>query len=325
MPIPASINDLSQTAGSNYPAGSESPTTTDDYLRSHASFLALLRDGKGLSVEVDVASAATCDIGAANSPLVRITGTTTITSFGTNYTAPRFVRFADALTLTHNATSLVIPDGANITTAAGDTCIVTPKSNGWIVSQYSRTSSLASSAEVIAGTNAVKVMTPSAFRAGAVVAGTPVATTSGTSVDFTGYPSWTQEIILPVVGLSTSGSSTPILLLGGSGGFELTGYSGAVFSCNATPTINIANHSTSFLLSQGHLASVVYHGEIRLVRESAASNTWTISFFLSASSSQFVVYGSGSKSLSGTLTQVRLTTAGGTDTFDAGSINSLHK
>lgn len=45
MPIPASINDLSTTAGSNSPAGSESPSLLDDYLRTYASYIALLRDG----------------------------------------------------------------------------------------------------------------------------------------------------------------------------------------------------------------------------------------------------------------------------------------
>lgn len=44
MPIPASINDLSTTAGSNSPAGSESPGLIDDYLRTYASYIAILRD-----------------------------------------------------------------------------------------------------------------------------------------------------------------------------------------------------------------------------------------------------------------------------------------
>lgn len=44
MPVPASITELSTTAGNNSPAGSESPTTVDDYLRTHASFIASLRD-----------------------------------------------------------------------------------------------------------------------------------------------------------------------------------------------------------------------------------------------------------------------------------------
>jgi len=44
MPVPESINDLSTSPGSNFPAGSESPATIDDYLRSHAAFIAFLRD-----------------------------------------------------------------------------------------------------------------------------------------------------------------------------------------------------------------------------------------------------------------------------------------
>lgn len=46
MPVPSSINDLSTTPGSNFPAGSESPATFDDYLRTFAAFIAQLRDGK---------------------------------------------------------------------------------------------------------------------------------------------------------------------------------------------------------------------------------------------------------------------------------------
>lgn len=74
-----------------------------------------------LQPSVDVASAATTDIGAAASQNVRVTGTTTITSFGTVAAGTfRRVRFAGALTLTHNGTSLILPDGGNVTTAAGD-------------------------------------------------------------------------------------------------------------------------------------------------------------------------------------------------------------
>lgn len=87
----------------------------------------------------DVASASTCDIGAAATDRVRITGTTTITSFGTDADAIRFVHFAGALTLTHNATSLILPTGANITTAAGDAMIASSDSSGnWRVLSYQK-------------------------------------------------------------------------------------------------------------------------------------------------------------------------------------------
>ena len=44
MPLPATINDLSTTPASNYPAGSDSPSVLDDTIRQHASFIAGLRD-----------------------------------------------------------------------------------------------------------------------------------------------------------------------------------------------------------------------------------------------------------------------------------------
>lgn len=137
MPVPSAITDLSTTLASNSPAGSDNVfPDLDNYLRSHAQFVALLRDGRGLSTEVSLASAATCDIGGAASMFVQITGTTTITSFGTNY-LPRILRFAGALTLTHNATTLILPTGANITTAAGDMCLAVPVgTSGWRVLLY---------------------------------------------------------------------------------------------------------------------------------------------------------------------------------------------
>ena len=138
MPVPTAISSLSQTAASNSPPGTESPTSADDYLRQYSAFIATLRDGKGHSAEVDLASAATCDIGGQNSLFVRVTGTTTITSFGTTYNGPRFVRFAGALTLTHNASSLILPGAANIVTAAGDACVVVPLAAGWQVVVYQR-------------------------------------------------------------------------------------------------------------------------------------------------------------------------------------------
>ena len=89
--------------------------------------------------ETDVASAATCDIGAAANLKVHITGTTNVTSFGTAVNSIRFIRFAGVLTLTHNATSLILPSGANIATAAGDCAIATSDASGnWRVRHYQR-------------------------------------------------------------------------------------------------------------------------------------------------------------------------------------------
>lgn len=147
MPVPTVITDLSQTAASNYPAGSDAPSSLDDVQRAHASFIALIRDGKGLSDPVTLASGTTTDIGGQNSLAVEITGTTTITGLGTNYNGPRFLRFTGILVLTHSAT-LSLPGAANITTAAGDTCIALPNSGGtgWNVPHFQRAASLTNGA-----------------------------------------------------------------------------------------------------------------------------------------------------------------------------------
>jgi len=85
----------------------------------------------GDTTEVDVASATTTDIGAAASRNVRITGTTTITGLGTVAAGTmRFVRFADALTLTHNATSLIMPGTVSRKTVAGDSMIAVSLGSG---------------------------------------------------------------------------------------------------------------------------------------------------------------------------------------------------
>lgn len=95
-----------------------------------------------LLTQVSLASATTTDLGAALSNNVNITGTTTITSLGSNATTVNpfyFIKFAGILTFTHNATSLIIPGGANITTAAGDTAMVEYLGSGnWRVRNYSK-------------------------------------------------------------------------------------------------------------------------------------------------------------------------------------------
>jgi len=88
----------------------------------------------------DVASAATTDIGAATGSYIHITGTTGITALGTKTAGVvRKVVFDAALTLTHNGTSLILPGGANITTAAGDTAEFISEGGGnWRCQRYTR-------------------------------------------------------------------------------------------------------------------------------------------------------------------------------------------
>jgi len=93
----------------------------------------------------DIASATTTDIGAATGNYVQITGTTTITGLGTSAAGVwRNVTFTGVLTLTYNATSLILPTSANITTAAGDTALFVSEGSGnWRCLSYLRRSGAA--------------------------------------------------------------------------------------------------------------------------------------------------------------------------------------
>ena len=112
-------------------------------------------------VSADVASASTVDLGAQPGDFFNITGTTTITALGTSQVGTRkTVQFAGALTLTHNATSLILPGGANITTSAGDCadflCIGTGGSTSanWRCTNYQKGSGLSYWAWAVSATSA---------------------------------------------------------------------------------------------------------------------------------------------------------------------------
>lgn len=138
MAIPTVITDLSATLASNAPAGGDSAfPNIDDYLRAAYGFIR-----QGDTKASDVASASSTDLGAVVGRIVDVTGVTTITSFGTVAAGIwRIVRFTGALTLTHNAVSLILPGGGNIVTAAGDCLIAVSLGSGnWVVTHYQRAS-----------------------------------------------------------------------------------------------------------------------------------------------------------------------------------------
>lgn len=134
---------------------------------------------------VDVASSGTTNIGAAASNTVRITGTTTITAFDTvDAGIRRTVRFAAALTLTHNGTSLILPGGQSITTVADDTAeFLSLGSGNWVCLSYKfarkaakRVTSEASNATPTPNADTTDVHIITALAAGATFAaptGTP--------------------------------------------------------------------------------------------------------------------------------------------------------
>lgn len=147
-----------------------------------------------------------------------------------------------------------------------------------------------------------------------------VVTTSGTSIDFTGIPSTVTRITLNFNGVSTNGTSVLLVQLGDSGGIENTGYATVMATINsATPSTNAS--TAGFQLPVAAAAAVRY-GTFTLNLIDAATFTWSC-FGGIAENVAGTIFGisAGRKATSAALDRVRLTTVGGTDTFDLGSMN----
>ncbi len=177
---------------------------------------------------------------------------------------------------------------------------------------------IATQAEVNAMTDTGRALTPNHNK---IVLGTEQATTSGTAIDFTGIPAGVRRITIEFVGVSTNGTSPFIVQLGDAGGIENTGYIGAASTVTSAAAAASASSTAGFSLNHFMRAAGVYSGVLELSLENAAAFTWVSSGNLGDSATPEMHTSAGSKSLSAELTQLRITTAGGTAAFDAGAIN----
>jgi len=118
----------------------------NNYLKPKADALYLALAGGSLTgalnqaKSTDIASASTTDLATSTGNLIKITGTTTITSFGTLQAGSvRNLIFESALTITYNATSMKTPGSTDILTSAGDTAtVVSDGSGNWLFLSYSK-------------------------------------------------------------------------------------------------------------------------------------------------------------------------------------------
>lgn len=155
-----------------------------------------------------------------------------------------------------------------------------------------------------------------------LVRGTAVATTSGTSIDFTSIPSWVRRITVVFTSVSTSGTSPVQIQIGDSGGVETTGYTGTTVAVVSTNTLYVQSYTTGAVLI-GNLAATVRSGSV--VIANIDGNQWQFSSINANDDSGFLGWTSAIKTLSATLDRVRLTTINGTDTFDAGTTNIIYE
>ena len=164
-----------------------------------------------------------------------------------------------------------------------------------------------------------------AGRATALVSGTSQASTSGTSIDFTGIPSWAKRITVIFNAVSTNGTSLPQIQIG-AGSIDTASYSSTASGItNSGNVVTSVSSTTGFLIASLGAATNSYSGAIRLTLLGA--NLWVDDGSVCQNGGGFIggFYVGGTKTLSGTLDRVRITTVGGTDTFDAGSINILYE
>jgi hypothetical protein len=143
-----------------------------------------------------------------------------------------------------------------------------------------------------------------------------------TEVNFTSIPSWVKRITVMFQGVSTNGTSSRVIRLSTGGVFLATGYLGACDMLGSGVAPN--NFSTGFAWSDtAAVATDVVHGTYTFT--SMGNNSWVGTLALGFSNSTAIGLGGGSVSLSGTLDGLRITTVGGVNTFDAGSINILYE
>lgn len=144
--------------------------------------------------------------------------------------------------------------------------------------------------------------------------------TSGTSIDFTGIPSWVRRITVLFNGVSTNGNAIIQVQLGTSSGVVTTGYSVQFWQSNTSN----ASATTGFAFGSSSASGASITGLLTLVLLSANTFVGSGSVGRPSIGSDTIVL-NGSIALSGVLDRVRITTVGGTDTFDAGSINIMYE
>jgi hypothetical protein len=277
----------------------------------------------------NVASASSPNIWTTDGDTVHITGTTTITGFAA---APRagarkLLCFDGAVTLT-TGSNLIVPGGANYTTAAGDLISVYAETTTKFRLELTRIDGPALSAtqeEMETGTEATLRLVSPLRVAEAVAAlrtsiGTKQNSTSGTALDFTGIPATAKRVTMNLQGVSLNATAQLAMRIGDSGGIETSGYDGSQTNIGATAGFA----GTHFDLSpSGTSGAAIYSGQVVLDLLDPATNTWTLTSLLARTDAAGINIAVGYKALSAALDRVQLTTVAGTATFDAGMVNIL--
>lgn len=153
-----------------------------------------------------------------------------------------------------------------------------------------------------------------------LVSGTAQDTSTGaTAYDFTGIPSWAKRITVMFAGVSTNGTNNPLVQIGTSSGIESTGYVSTSASVTNAAATTASNNTTGFVMRSAAAVNII-SGQMSI---SLIGNNLWVSSHAAKNDTNTTLAGSGDKTLAGILDRIRITTVGGTDTFDAGSVNIM--
>lgn len=154
--------------------------------------------------------------------------------------------------------------------------------------------------------------------AASIAIGTPVDTTSGTSVTFTAIPLTSKIVYVNFVDFSLSGADSILIQLGTSTAIDTTGYAYSSVAFNAASSSTGASTSTSAFFWQ-ITAGATLNGTINLSLENSTTNTYNMAFIWGTSVARTGI-ASGRKVLASPLSQIKISMFGAT-TFSTGQIN----
>ena len=179
-------------------------------------------------------------------------------------------------------------------------------------------------ATLVSGTNIKTINSNSLLGSGninigSLTLGTPVNTTSGTAINFTGIPSTAKIIYIDFSHVSMDLTVDWLIQIGSSSGIENTGYESASSSQMSGTTNQTQSSTEGFVLRTPSNARYL-SGLMTLVLHDTSANTWVESAITNTTDPGTILSG-GKKSLAATLDRIRITTSAGTAQFDAGSIN----
>jgi hypothetical protein len=179
---------------------------------------------------------------------------------------------------------------------------------------------IADQSETDAGTDDTRFITPLKLKNATSIfkLATAQASTGGAAIDFTGIPAGVNKISIMLSEVSTNGTSNVIIQLG-AGSVQTSGYLGAGSNYIGTPAVSNVTNGLAIESTTTRSAAKVRHGiaTFERINGDAWVGTWTGAY----SNDNEMSMGATSVTLSGTLDRVRITTAGGANTFDAGTIN----